>query len=270
MITLAQEIGLVTLDPEEYFIAKPFYKNHYIYTSCLHSILEHCNLGTVFTDDRNHPTFFIVCSPSSSSNLNAPVYLAGKFDQHVLKKIASFLKTFPKISLVIPMNWEHQSLFEQEGFKAVERMQLRRPFQSFDFAPWEKSLPSQYSFSEMKEENFTQCKWRPFILSCYGDQALFFNKGMGFCILNQGKVIAESYGLFISNGQTEIGIVTDPEYRGQNLGTIACAIILDYCYKNNLEPYWNCDLHNIPSAMIAKKLGFNEDCRYLFLKWICS
>jgi RimJ/RimL family protein N-acetyltransferase len=268
MIETTQQIPLITLNPEEYVIAKPFYENCNIYTCCLHSILEHRNAGTVFTDDRNNPTFFLVCSPSTPSNLNAPVYLAGKLDQLTLKKIASFLKTFPKISLVAPMNWEHRSLFEEAGFKAVERLQLKRPFQSFDMSSWKESLPSHYSVAEMNEKNFTQCKWSPFVLSCYGDKDRFFTTGVGFCILDQERVISESYGLFIANGQAEIGVITDPEYRGQNLGTIGCAIMLDYCYKNNLEPYWNCDVKNSASAAIAKKLGFEEDSPYLFLKWI--
>ena len=261
-------ISLATLNPEEYDIAKPFYKDWHFYTSCLHSILECRNLGTVFTDDKSKPTFFLVCSPSTPLNLNAPVYLAGKFDLPIVEKIASFLKTFPKISLVVPVNWEYRSLFEDAGFKAVERLQLRRPSQSFDLPAWKAYMPSQYSVSEMNEKNFAQCKWHPFVLSCYGDKALFFTYGIGFCLLDQEKVISESYGLFIAKGQAEIGVATDSEYRGKNLGTIGCALVLDYCYKNNLEPYWNCDLQNPASATIAKKLGFEEDCNYLFLKWI--
>jgi len=267
---MKKESVFETLSLEQYEIAKPFFKGFKIYSSFLNSILERRNQGTIFTDNKNNPSFLLVCSPSAASNLNAPVYLAGELDLITLKKIRAFLQTFPKLSLVVPLEWKYRFFFEEAGFLPIERIQLRRPVQFFDSDIWKQSLPSQYSISKIDENQFSQCNWRLYILSCYGNEEQFFTHGKGFCLLDEGKIAAESYELFIANGQTEVGVITDTRYRGQNLGTIICATLLDDCYKNNIEPYWNCDIHNGASAAVAKKLGFQEDCHYLFLRWMSS
>lgn len=257
--------GLEMLNIDEYGIAKPFFENFTIYETILHSIIENKFAGTIFTNDKNNPSFVLVCSQSTASSPNAYAYLGGEIDQESLRKVASYLNTLPKISIVVPLDWEFRAFFEKLGFKPVERMQLRRPLDFFNLDSWNQSLPSQYTLSRINDENFAQCIWRSFILCCYGDMDHFFANGMGFCLLDQGKIISESYG-FIANGKAEIAVITDEKYRGQNLGTVISAMMLDYCYKNNLEPYWNCDMGNPASAGIAKKLGFEEDCKYLFLK----
>jgi RimJ/RimL family protein N-acetyltransferase len=164
----------------------------------------------------------------------------------------------------VSRDWKFRSFFEELGFNPVERMQLRRPAGSLHLETWKHSLP--YTASKINRENFNQCHWRSLILSCYGDVDHFLAHGMGFCLLDQGKIISESYG-FIAKGKAEIGVITDKNYRNQNLGTLISAVMLDYCYKNHLEPYWNCDISNLASIALAKKLGFEEDCQYLFLKW---
>jgi RimJ/RimL family protein N-acetyltransferase len=264
---LKEESGLETFNLDEHKISKHFFEDFNIFETILHSILENKSAGTVFTNNENNPSFVLVCSPSIASSPNAYAYLGGELDQESLRKVGSYLQKFPKVSLVVPIDWKFRTFFEELGFNPVERLQLRRPFDFFNLDTWNRSLPNHYSISRINDENFAQCNWHSFILSCYGDNDHFFANGIGFCLLDQGKIISESYGL-IANGKAEIGVITDEKYRGQNLGTIICAIMLDYCYKNGLEPYWNCDVCNPASTAVAKKLGFEENCKYLFLKWI--
>lgn len=260
------ENGLEALHTDEYAIAKPFFENFNIYETILYSILENKSAGVIFTDNKINPSFVLVCSPSTVSIPNAYAYLSGELNESSLIRVASYLKTLPKISLVVPFDWKFRFFFEKLGFNSIERMQLRRPFHFFNLDNWKQSLPNQYTISKIDKKNFSQCNWHSFILSCYGDEDHFFASGMGFCLLDQEKIISESYGL-IANGKAEIGVITDKNYRSQNLGTIISAIVLDYCYKYNIEPYWNCDISNSASMAIAKKLGFEEDCKYCFLKW---
>lgn len=265
--SLKEEIELEKLDPDEYYKVKSFFNDFNTYASILNSILEKRSVGEIFTDNKSNPTFALVCSSSVNSNLNAPAYLGGTLNQISLKRIVSYLKTLPKISLVTFLNWEFKAFFEEEGFKPIERLQLRRPLDSFNLNALKQSLPSQYLIDKINSKNFAQCNWHSFLLSLYGDDEHFFANGMGFCICDQNKIAAESYA-FIANNKAEIGVITDKDYRNQNLGTIISAIMLDYCYRNNIEPYWNCDIKNLGSAAIAKKLGFEEDCKYLFLRWL--
>lgn len=265
--SLKEEGKLEMLKPDEFFLAKPFFVGFNIYASILHSILERRSPGKIFTDDKANPSFFLVCSPSEIANLNAPAYLGGHPNQVALRKIINHLKALSKVSLPVSLDWQHMTLFEEAGFKTVSRLQLRRPLIPFDLSTFTLPLTKRYSVERMNKESFAQCNWHSFILSLYGDNEHFLNNGAGFCIVDQRKIAAESYA-FIANGHAEIGVITDKNYRGQNLGTIVSAIMIDYCYKHSIEPFWNCDVSNPASSAIAKKLGFEEQARYQYLKWM--
>ena len=187
-----------------------------------------------------------------------------KLKRRFPKKVISYLKTLPKVCVVCPLEEKYRAQFEEEGFTSVERVQLSSPRYQLD--TWQSRLPSGCQVDTIDEKNFGKCMWHAFILSCYGSCERFFTNGVGFCLLNQEKIICESYAV-IGDNLAEIGIVTGEEYRGQNLGTIMTALMLDYCKLHNLESRWSCDVNNLASFSIAKKLGFAEDCRYFFLKW---
>ena len=251
---------LILLDADEYTIAKSFFHDFKINQPILYSILENRSAGKIFTDDRSNPSFMLVCSPA------AYVFLGGSPDQTSLRKIVSYLKSLLHVSLVSPVDWKFKTFFEEAGFTAVERLQFQRHCDFFNLDSWKDSLPARYSINKIDNETFPQCNWRSFILSCYGDADHFFTNGRGFCLVDQGKIISEAYGI-IAAGKAEIGVVTDEKYRGQNLGTSICAVMLDYCCKNDIEPFWSCNANNPASVAIAKKLGFEESCKYFFLKW---
>jgi RimJ/RimL family protein N-acetyltransferase len=65
-------------------------------------------------------------------------------------------------------------------------------------------------------------------------------------------------------------VVTDEGYRGRNLGTIVCAFMVEYCCHRNLEPIWSCMASNPASASIARKLEFEEECKYFDLVSFCK
>lgn len=253
-----EESTLKLLSAAEYTIAKPFFIDFKINQPILHSMLEAKSARMIFTDDKINPSFMFVYSPSGYA------FLGGNPHQASLKQIAAYLKNLPSVSLVSPLDWKFKSFFLEAGFTALDRIQFKRHTDSFNLDFWESKLPIPYSIHRINPENFPRCNWHSFILSCYGDSNHFFANGMGFCLMDQGKIISESYGLIAAN-KAEIGVVTYPSYRGQNLGTSICAIMLNHCYQHHIEPVWSCDADNFSSAAIAKKLGFEKECKYFLL-----
>lgn len=252
---------LELINIEEYMIARPFFVDFKINQPILHAMLENRSAGKVFTDDKTNPSFILVCSPAGY------VFLGGEPNQASLIQIASYLKTLSYVSLVSPSDWKFKDFFLETGFTAVDRIQFQRrsTVSIVDF--WKNKLPSQYSISRINKENFPQCNWHSFILSCYGEDDRFFSNGIGFCLTDQGKIVSESYGI-ITADKAELGVVTDLSYYGQNLGTCICSIMLNYCYEHNIAPFWSCNTDNPASAAIAKKLDFEVDCNYFFLRWV--
>ena len=250
---------LELLSLSEYAIAEPLLKDFPINRPLLEAILDNECAGKVFTDNKNNPSFILVSSPA------AYTYLVGRADQYALKEVANYLKTLSFVLLVCPLGWEYKSFFEEEGFSAVERLQLKRPIGLPGLEDWKNRLPSQYIVDDIDARYFPTCHWHDFFSTLYGGDEPFYAFGNGFCLLDQGKVASESYGI-IGRGIAEIAIITDENYRGQNLGTMVCAFMVDYCERQGVQAFWSCNVHNPASAAIAKKLGFEEDCKYFFLK----
>ena len=252
---------LELINAKDYPTAKFFFKDLKINESILHAILENKTAGNVFTDSIANPTFMLVCSPAGY------VFLGGLPSQASLIKIVSYLKTLPFVSLVCPEDWGFKDFFVGLDFTFIERIQFKWRNRFSNLNVFKNRLQNHYSISRINEENFPQCNWHSFMLSCYGECGRFFSNGIGFCVKDQEKIVSESYGI-IAHNKAEIVVVTNPDYYGQNLGASISAILLDYLTGQGVEPIWSCNADNKASLTTAKKLGFEEDCKYYFLRWV--
>lgn len=88
----------------------------------------------------------------------------------------------------------------------------------------------------------------------------YLNRGVGFCILHEGKVVcgASSYSIY-DNG-IEIEIDTHPKYRRKGLATVAAAALILDCLDRGIYPSW--DAANLTSVHLAEKLGYVMDDPY--------
>ena len=93
----------------------------------------------------------------------------------------------------------------------------------------------------------------------------YVNKGLGYCIRFDDKVVSHAGSIFPFTKHLEIQVDTDPEYRGNGYATVVCAKLIEQCLLNDIIPYW--EAHTEISAKIAEKLGFNDPQLYdLFMK----
>jgi RimJ/RimL family protein N-acetyltransferase len=82
---------------------------------------------------------------------------------------------------------------------------------------------------------------------------------MGFCLVkDDDTIVSTSFAAYIDNNRIDIGIETNPEYRGQGFGALTCAAMIQYCLDNGYEPIWGCRKDNMASFRLAQKLGFKE------------
>lgn len=84
----------------------------------------------------------------------------------------------------------------------------------------------------------------------------FFENGMAYSLFYNNKLASMAFSSYKFGDQFEIGIETNPEFRGQGLAKIVCSALIDYCIEKNYEPIWACRKENIASYKLAVKLGF--------------
>ncbi|PFE14490.1 GNAT family N-acetyltransferase [Bacillus cereus] len=101
----------------------------------------------------------------------------------------------------------------------------------------------------------------------WGSKETFLNGGFGFCIEQDGIIVAECVSIFNGNGFAEIDIVTHKAYQGKGLAQAVATRFIEHCTKNDITPCWDCYVDNIPSQRLASKLSFNHPIEYsLFVR----
>lgn len=81
----------------------------------------------------------------------------------------------------------------------------------------------------------------------------------------EGKLVAIAQNYALSEGFGDIGVFTRPEWRGRGLAAAAAALVAEWLWRNGRIPVWSCGEQNHSSLRVAKKVGFVENGRRLYL-----
>ena len=86
----------------------------------------------------------------------------------------------------------------------------------------------------------------------------FLEHGFSLTLLEDGGTVPAStaFTSYVVGNAWEIGIESDPRYRGRGLAFAVCAKFIEHCLPLGKEPIWSCRKENVGSYMLAKKLGF--------------
>ena len=90
----------------------------------------------------------------------------------------------------------------------------------------------------------------------------FLTRGVGVCLLVDGRMASLCYAACVADRLAEVDIVTAPEHRGHGYAQMVGERFIDECRDRDLEPTWDCFLANEPSMRLAKHLGFEQRQAY--------
>ncbi|GGE70480.1 GNAT family N-acetyltransferase [Priestia taiwanensis] len=82
----------------------------------------------------------------------------------------------------------------------------------------------------------------------------YVERGIGYAILHEGKVVCGAGSYSIYDSGIEIDIVTHKNHRRKGLATVAAAALIMDCLEQDKYPSW--DAANTNSAKLAEKLGY--------------
>ncbi|MCM2677939.1 GNAT family N-acetyltransferase [Shouchella plakortidis] len=100
------------------------------------------------------------------------------------------------------------------------------------------------------------------IMEFWSSSERFFDNGIGYCVIQNNKIVSMCYSGFVAGNVHCLGIETLKEHQGKRLGqNVATALIHD-CLQSGIIPYWDCMETNKASSAIAEKLGFKNVFNY--------
>ncbi|MFK4308688.1 RimJ/RimL family protein N-acetyltransferase [Bacillus sp. RC242] len=97
----------------------------------------------------------------------------------------------------------------------------------------------------------------------WGSKEAFLNGGFGFCIEQDGMIVAECVSIFNGNRFAEIDIATHEAHQGKGLAQAVATRFIEQCIQNHITPCWDCNVDNIPSQKLASKLSFHNPVEYV-------
>lgn len=148
---------------------------------------------------------------------------------------------------------------EEKVIKESQRYKFKFNRALFESRKWE--IPEGYELREIDKDVIVNLQGRIIPSFSWESQQAFLEKGKGMCLLHNGDIVGNSiacnaFSAAIGNGQMDIGIETNPEYRGKGLGKVIAAQMVKYALSQGYEPIWGCDTRNIGSLRIAEAVGF--------------
>lgn len=99
----------------------------------------------------------------------------------------------------------------------------------------------------------------------FGSPECLLNEGLVACAVVEGQIVAEAHSSARTIHYAEIGVATLENWRGRELATAAASLVARAIQQSGQIPVWSAGSHNAPSLRIARKLGFEEVSRRVYL-----
>jgi RimJ/RimL family protein N-acetyltransferase len=258
---------LETLPPERFGEILPLAEEAGGTFPIIRAVLEGMQPGRVFADPESK-TAFVVNRFGFARLLEADG--RGEHDAQVEALLTASGPVLPSYLLWYdpPPRW--QARLDASGDAVRRRERLRFAFRR-ERAPYlaeAPSCPEGFSIRAMDPALLTRAD--KFGLDLGGrfwpSAESFLGGALGVCVVRDedGEIASLCYAAAVGGGSGEIDVVTDPQFRGLGLGTLAGQAFVRRCAAEGVVPAWDCFTYNEGSARLAEKLGFVPATRYAF------
>ncbi|MFB7120702.1 GNAT family N-acetyltransferase [Bacillus thuringiensis] len=239
------------------------------------AVISGNNPGRIFVDNKESPTTGLVWYKSLDIGFN---FIGNCFNTNFNKEIGPFVEEYIKSEAKkIGMNWFEVSgghlewdrtvkdIFKHRNVETQEQ-QVYILHESDNVPPQENYLPVDYELHKISEYSLIMAGNSSFlyekILSFWDSIHDFLDKGLGYCIIYNNKIVSYCFSGFVTNKFSVTDVETLEEYRGGKLAQIVTVAYVRECFSRGLTPYWDCMRENIPSNALAKKIGFEKVSTY--------
>jgi hypothetical protein len=242
---------LYEIDIKERSIIEPLFKEHKRDRVLINSVLEG-HFGSAYADSKTQPAIARLDAGSVTmlgGNPKSPHVkdiLKHKPIHYVTPENNDWRQILQevyndKIFLIHFVDFSSQSLNKNHLKKLIKNL-----LPDFEVKKIDSQLAKQV-VSDMDNEYFFEN---------FQSTEDFLKRGIGYCILYNGKIVSAATSMAMCKGTIDIEIETTEGSQGKGLGTIVGAKLVLYCLENNIKPKWLAA--NPESEKLALKLGYKK------------
>ena len=223
------------------------------------AVLEGYHAGRIFVDDPESPTAALI-APMCEFFFTAGQTEDEAFNQAMRVLILSELVSPEGDLLLFPTSEAWQSVLDKL-FADYARLHVARKVFTFDpaafiarQAKWRERVPSGYAIHQYDRALAKNTELADF----WGSLDHFLTHGVGFAVTKDNEIVSRCHSVLVGGGEAEISVETVEPYRRQGFATLAACAFIEHCLEQGMRPAWSCWDNNIPSQILAQKLGFNH------------
>jgi GNAT superfamily N-acetyltransferase len=123
-------------------------------------------------------------------------------------------------------------------------------------------LPDYFEMKTIDIDLLERCEWRDDMAFYAGSLDNFLKHDLGLCLMHGNEILVEAYASAFGDKYSEIGAITHEPYRGKGYAPIAVSYLIKAVEQRGYQAYWSCDVDNLASAKVARKLGFRVERPY--------
>lgn len=270
---------MIELKPIDYGSVLKFLPGLQLDTVIAYSIIGNKQPGRIFVDNGANPTAVLFwhrygaavltgnCG-NTAFNEGVKALLLRRYENNQQRITISIDNTAWKLTIeemlrenLLPYSEAEKDQADIIGVgkrRIIVHNRLRHRFNNDKFNNFIKNIKmeNKYNLDRINRDVYPKIFGRVVPASFWDSAPDFFNNGAGYCLMDGDKFACVSFSAYIGNGQIDVGIETNPEYRRQGLGPIPAAAMVTYCLEHGYQPVWGCLQDNAGSALIARKLGF--------------
>jgi GNAT superfamily N-acetyltransferase len=252
--------------------------------------------GRIFTDDPSHPGIALICHSCGAALLCGNAAGGNGTEDAALRLVVSLLLAEKRLGgnrfrlYCHPGSWDAKlsaalgrrllkySDFESLGIANPEAIGGRiSPARDGSVVAWtrvrfafdEKSFfrthgkptqpPEGFAIAPIDARLFARVSGTVAPKIFWESADRFRERGFGFCLVApDGGIASASFSAYIDGEEVDVGIGTDPAYRGRGFAYLICRTMIADCLGRGLRPVWGCRKDNTGSLRLAGKLGFSE------------
>ncbi|CDQ42008.1 MULTISPECIES: GNAT family N-acetyltransferase [Virgibacillus] len=217
------------------------------------------HMGEAWVDDPVHPTVAQITVGdftffAGDAYSNTATELLGNIPDRIL-------------AIVHTKEWADQLEARYQGaFEKIKRYRFRKQATDLKIKPLEDyvaKLPENYELKRIDRSNILNPSLHAISEDFTGNFHSiedFLERGIGYCVLYNGKVVCGASSYSVYNDGIEIEIGTNPDYRRKGLAKITASALILECLEKGWYPSW--DAANLASARLAEQLGYVMEGAY--------
>lgn len=93
-------------------------------------------------------------------------------------------------------------------------------------------------------------------VSDFESPADFEERGIGFYVEEDGKIIGAAYSSLVCSSSIEVSLFVEEEFRRRGIATVLSANLVCWCLEHGMDAHW--DAANLESCKLAEKLGYES------------